>query len=592
MANSPVNESPKELPASSWTWAMRGLVLLGLAFVFFRASNAPIHPLDTWSHWKYGEWIWQHGRLPEREPFSIYSDHRLPLIDSWWLSQVVCYRIYDLWGMEGIALLYGLAELAKIALFLAAFRRLTGSLGWGLVGVVILYAGRWTYFGVFRPQVMAEVCWAGLLCGCARPPLSRWAVVWIPVCVMLWANLHGAFLLAFVLLGSILAGRFVDRVLAERSLGNAQCDADVRRLAFTLVLSGAAACLNPYGPRLLWEMAHFGQQPILQTVREWQPMTPMTTYGSKVLVLSLFLTFITIRLSPRHFTPSETILLGAFALAAWFAARMFPWWLSILPYVLLPHWQAITKVYVVPQPAAPARAALTRAMGWETIHPRVAVSLFGCGATAAVGLMLLSGSGRWLLSQQPRPIAEQVSADTPVRLVGALKAWLARPDGPVAMPLRIFHPVLWSDYLLWELPPSASIYWYTHWHAYKVERSNDGKYLTELEPPPNDWRKIVDTCRFNVLLLQREDPPSPLFDHLLRQDCRPDAAWRIVYKDYSEGAQQTGQPVGIIAVRHLDPLVLGLANATAVQGCAGAVGPIPLAGSWAFLTHLPWSWAK
>src|SRR5438270_14011208 len=36
-----------------------GLFLVLLAAVFVRATNAPIYHLDTWDHWKYGEWIWQ-----------------------------------------------------------------------------------------------------------------------------------------------------------------------------------------------------------------------------------------------------------------------------------------------------------------------------------------------------------------------------------------------------------------------------------------------------------------------------------------------------------------------------------------------------
>ncbi len=78
------------------------LALVLIAVAFFRASNAPIDPLDTWGHWKYGEWILQHRALPDREPFSPYSDQK-PLVDVWWLSQVTCYLIFANAGMEGIA---------------------------------------------------------------------------------------------------------------------------------------------------------------------------------------------------------------------------------------------------------------------------------------------------------------------------------------------------------------------------------------------------------------------------------------------------------------------------------------------------------
>jgi hypothetical protein len=186
------------------------LAVVLLAAAFFRASNAPTWYLDTWGHWKYGQWIWEHKRLPEKEPFSAYSDAGSPLLDTWWLSQVLCYRTYAAGGVEGIALFFALVEVAKAALYLAAIRRATGSLLLAVAGVALLYAGRWPYLGVFRPQAIGEVCWMALLCLAARPPWPKWGVVVAPLCVALWANLHGGFLLAFVLLGALLLSRAWD----------------------------------------------------------------------------------------------------------------------------------------------------------------------------------------------------------------------------------------------------------------------------------------------------------------------------------------------------------------------------------------------
>jgi len=48
---------------------------------------------------------------------------------------------------------------------------------------------------------------------------------------------------------------------------------------------------------------------------------------------------------------------------------------------------------------------------------------------------------------------------------------------------------------------------------------------------------------------------------------------------------------GIVAVRQIDPFVLTLINADAVQASVGG-GMTPLAGNWSFLTHLPWNWKE
>src|SRR5438128_3809069 len=147
------------VPTSGRPWRLAlspALVPLLLAAVFFRASSLPITPVDTWSHWKYGEWIWQHGQLPDYDLFGYTSEPGLRLADTAWLSQVLGYLIYQRTGMEGIALLYGLLEVFKAAFLLLAGRRATGSLGWGIVGVLVFQVARGNFYGVFRPQVIGE----------------------------------------------------------------------------------------------------------------------------------------------------------------------------------------------------------------------------------------------------------------------------------------------------------------------------------------------------------------------------------------------------------------------------------------------------
>ena len=61
-------------------------------------------------------------------------------------------------------------------------------------------------------------------------------------------------------------------------------------LSSTMVISMGglcvmATCINPYGPRLLYMTAFFGEQPILQSVTEWQPLVPLLTFDSKALVV-------------------------------------------------------------------------------------------------------------------------------------------------------------------------------------------------------------------------------------------------------------------------------------------------------------------
>lgn len=507
------------------------LALLLLAAGFYRASCTPIYHTDTWDHWKYGEWIVQHRQLPAHEPFSPYSEPGQPLVDTMWLSQVAGYLAYTAAGMEGIALFYGLVEVARLGLYLTAFRRLSGSLVLAVVGVVLMEAGRWTYFGVFRPQAVGEVCWAGLLAvlstqyavpSTAKRVLRWWQFLLVAPLFAVWANLHGAFVLGLVVLGIVTTGRLFDAARDSRSLGAGLRDRAARRLALLLALATAASCINPYGPRLLAEVLSFGKYPILQSVAEWRPMTPLATYGGKAFVASIALVLLTLRYSPRRFGAADVGLLLAFGLAAWFSARMLPWWMAVCPFVLLPHWAALRA----------GRATTTIGRG----------ALLACRLVlvAASGVLLLaSPTSRWLFTQQPRPVREQVTRTTPVEPARRLLGWMA--DGPAHPSPRIFASLVWSDYLLWALPPEAQLFLYTHYEVFHPRRMAQRDRLLRRRGPPSDWHSILEREGFDVLALSGDEPLTDLADYLREQAGKPDAEWDILY----DGEE----PRGVVAVR-------------------------------------------
>jgi hypothetical protein len=551
-----------------WAAAAPAVALVLLAAIFFRASNAPIWHLDTWAHWKFGQWIWEHGRLPERDPFSFASDPSHPLVDTLWLSQVCCYLIYARLGMEGIALAYALVELTRGALYLGALHRVSGSWWLAILGLVLFQVGRWAYFGVFRPQSFGEVCWAALLFACARPALSRATLVWMPGVMVLWANLHGSFLLGLVFLGVVVAGHIVEQTRQSRLFAKGAANANVRVWLLLFGLCLAATCINPYGPRLLIEVARFGNQPILQYVKEWLPLAPLTTYESRILVASFVAVFVTLRLSPRRFGPADGVLLLLFGLSAWFSARMVPWWMSLWPFVLLPHW----KAWLEQSLASSVKRGTPSSLQWRAFG--------GMGALGALALFVGSATGQWLLFQQPRAAQAQTTDSTPVRASAELKAWIeSHPD---AGPRRVFESVHWSDYLVWDLPPSASVYWYSHWDHFTPQNMGDGGRLLALSESPPGWRSVLERYRINTLVLKGDDIARPLREYVLSP--QGGIEWEVVYRDDSQAG-------GVVAVRRVDPLVAGLAGAQVAQGCAGVCGP-PLAGQWAFLANLPWFWPE
>lgn len=523
--------------------------LLLVAAIACRAAAAPVWHLDTWSHWAYGRWIVDNGCLPSFDPFS-YTAEPGPLLDSAWLSQVLCYRAFAAGGVAAIACFYACVETLKALLYLTAFRRAAGSLAWAVVGLFVVVVGRWTYFDVFRPQTLGEICWAVLLVAAARPPWPRWAVAVIPLIIGLWANLHGAFLLGVGVLALLLVGRWRD--------------AGTGRLALTFALSVAATALTPHGPAYLATVARFGRTASLGYVAEWQPLAPLSTFGSYALVMSFVVTLATLRRSLRQFRFDEHLLLAAFGLAAWFARRMLPFWMTLCPLVLLPHWRAL----------------------WEALPAR-----FGHPLIARLALLASAGAAAASIALSDLRVENRLRPETPVAIARELRRSAAAGRAPG----RVFCSAVWGDYLAWEMPAGDRLYWYSHWHCFSPRRMYEGNRLLQLRGDPDGWQAILQRHRCNVLAIHNDEDSRPLFDYLLAQAGQPDSEWAvIVFRDPADAgidtAPTTTSAWGLLAYRRIDPFTLMLAGAQLGQVGVGAAGQAPLASIVAVLGDLPWRW--
>jgi len=515
------------------------LGILLLAAIFFRAASAPIAPVDTWNHWKYGEWIWQHEKLPDREPFSPgTSDSNRPVVDPAWLAEVAGYLVYARAGMEGIVLFYGLAEVLKTVLLLAAFRRVCGSPWLGLFGAVLVLAGSWDRFGIFRPEVLGEVCWAAVLflvgwaessrrTGITRPqpqqgidpvglqdsahPTSNIPALGLLPCIfVLWANLDASFVVGLFCLAVLVIGQFLQ----------GDHDRGLRGLVLATAASWAAASVNPYGPSLIGTVVSHVRSGLLQGVPEWQPFIPLATYSAKAFAISVLVVLATLRFSPRPFSAADALLLATFGLATWFAGRLLPWWMMLWPFVLLPHWREIGNR------VRGAHPMTTRVRSMRPTLPLAWSKLAACrwpaaaAITVGIAIVLASGTGRWLLRGAARPEAEQVAPGTPVEVADQLDSLLSRRTA------RVLASPLWCDYLLWRMPPAGTLFVYDQYDAFPPKNLAAYVRIVTMQPPPDDWRTLLDRYGIDVVALSAEAPRKDLFAHFLHGK---EPGWQIFY---------------------------------------------------------------
>ncbi len=189
------------------------LAVFGLAFVPLRGSQ------DEWWHLKAGQWIWEHGRLPVNDIFT-YTGENMRWYNHEWLSQVIFYNSYRVgeWlGGDGLFtfILFKSIVVAGAFLLVARLARQRG-VSWPTAAVIALIAADVSRRTIYpRPPIFSYLLLAAfllLLYGWKRGQVrSRWLWVLVPATV-LWANMHGMVLLAFVAAGAFAGGELLENV--------------------------------------------------------------------------------------------------------------------------------------------------------------------------------------------------------------------------------------------------------------------------------------------------------------------------------------------------------------------------------------------
>src|SRR6202165_843473 len=196
---------------------------------------------DFWWHLRIGRWMVENGRLPSTDIFThtvpghVWTDHE-------YLTEILIWLVYRATGVVGLALAFGLLTWAGFWLIYRQGRRQP----WVIVGIgLALGAIAGSPIWGPRAQMMTffltclELYWLqGYLSGRSR------AIQLFPLVMVLWANLHGGWVIGFVWLGVALVAELIGWAWDR---GNPAHRAHVRFLAIITVFSVVAVAATPHG---------------------------------------------------------------------------------------------------------------------------------------------------------------------------------------------------------------------------------------------------------------------------------------------------------------------------------------------------------
>ena len=235
------------LPLARSRWAF-GLMFFALAYAFF-AGYHTIFDFDMGWHLATGRYVVQHHVIPSTDVLSYTSPGAEWLYPPF--AGVLFYKIFSAWGYAGLVWFCALGLVATIALLLKKpshpASMITAALAIIAVPDLAIHArpradlSTPLFFSVFL-----ALLWRYRESG-NQPGRAKMQVWLLPLCMLLWVNLHPGFVAGLGVLFAYVFVELLDLPAIQRR------PAALDRLRYALpplaITLGATLC-NPYGPRI------------------------------------------------------------------------------------------------------------------------------------------------------------------------------------------------------------------------------------------------------------------------------------------------------------------------------------------------------
>lgn len=419
--------------------ADRLLFFLTLLLVFFMSARAPV---DTDMYWalRVGKEIVEQRAFIHTDPIT-YTHAGNDWVAHSWLFDVWLYGMYAWLQYHGLVLLVALLATLTMGLL---WLQLSGPAVYRTLAVVfaaLIAAPTWTP----RPQMvtMLLLCLVMLLLVLYRKLRKRWLLYTLPLIMILWANLHGGYVLGLGVIGIMVAGELLDRLLfntTQKSMDWLQW----RDLVIALAVCTLATLVTPYGFGT-WEISvsTFGMR-ANAIISEWQSPNFNDPFMLPFL-LSLIAMMVLLAVTGKKLRGWEVLTLAAFVYFALSARRQLGVYaIAVVPilartgWTWLREWGGKLQITLV-----------NHSKQWRKFFDKITVPASPRENKALnlllVGLFALICWGKLVYVSMPALVEEQLNpAVFPVEAVNLLNA--SPPAG------NLLNEYDWGGYLSWFAP--------------------------------------------------------------------------------------------------------------------------------------------
>jgi hypothetical protein len=380
---------------------------------------------DTALHTAIGNWVIDHGRVPDHDPFS-YTMPDAPWLAVEWGTGAIFALLHQVAGLKGIVFVCGVT----IALTVTLLVRLALAAGAGTfvsVALALLANNALLMHYHARPHIFTLLFFTLAVWAATVDRRQRTCWIWtLPLLTIPWANLHPGFVILIAYLLLIASG---DALRWALNRGDTAALVSARRYTFVAGLCALASLVNPFGYRLHVEIAsYFGATGMTDLIQEFQAPTfrsaPQLTF---LLFLMAGMALAGRLLERRKF--ADAIVLLALAYASLTSVRHATIFVIAAVPIVGREWSALFSGF----PARAGRGSVVEILSQISLERRGAFASFSLlPVFALAAILFLTPESQWPSSFDRSLFPVTVATRNSDRLAAG----------------RTFAPEQWSDYLL------------------------------------------------------------------------------------------------------------------------------------------------
>jgi len=434
-----------------------------------------IAPNDYWWYLQLGQDVWQNLSIPVVDSYT-YTKKDESYFFIAWLSSILLWLLRD---PTAATLLHG----ALPAIFSILIWQCCRTVGAGIrltfiLTLIVVLVGSTSW--AMRPQLFSLPLFAFALLSLLHWQQGRTQWIWfLPIIILCWVNLHGAFPLLFLLAGAALVGGGGDR----------------KALALALLASFFTSLCNPQGI-MVWHFVFsmLGDSPTQLLGPEWSSPTTSLNWQFKLFFCWLLIFPIITSLSSGKLKLTDWLWFLGFAWLALSGQRYVVWFAAVF---------------------APINAILLAPLTNRSIDRRITLGKPFFNSLVFVLLLLFplvllpKIRGNWMVDA---PSA--YTSNTPIAAVAWLKL---HPE----LPGNLWADLAMSVYIIYALP-ERPVWIDTRTNLFPMEQWSDYIRIVNVI---NNWEVLLARDHVSLLLLDLKE------QSLLIQALAESPHWESPYRD-------------------------------------------------------------